>query len=577
LGALLGSLLLALAFAMPPPARAAASWWVPPPGSTWQWQLTAPVDQSVDAQVYDIDLFENAASVVSSLHAQGRHVICYLDAGTWEQGRPDAAKFPASVQGSAVAGYPDERWLDIRQLSVLEPIMQARLQMCKEKGFDGVEADNVDGYANSSGFPLTAAAQLTYNKWLAGAAHALGLSIALKNDTEQVAELQPYFDFALDEQCFEYSECETLKPFVTAGKAVFEVEYKLEPSQFCAQANALGFRSMRKNLALDAWTSPCWPQGNWVTAKGSAGYDLAGWDGASDVSYMPGVTTTLVRGGRWTWAAKTEDARALQSPSGSTRTAAAYYDPSSIQVQLHFSAAYRGNLHLYAVDWDSTARRETIAVNGQTANLASSFNQGASVSFPINVAAGGIETITVNRVSGTNAVLSGIFLGDAGAPPTLPSASAPQGNWVGVYGAAGYDLSAFNGTSDLLSLPHASLTVVRGSRYRWATSTTDVRALENPGKSARIPAAYYDLSQIELQLKFTAAYSGRLELYAIDWDSTARREMLSVNGQTAVLSGSFHAGAWVAFPVTVAAGATVTIAVDRLAGTNAVLSGVFLG
>src|ERR1700691_2456933 len=153
-----------MALAAPQAASAAGSWWVPAAGSTWQWQLTMPVDQSVDAQVDDIDLFENSAAVVSSLHAQGRHVICSLDAGTWEGWRPDASKFPASVLGAADPGWTDERWLDIRQLSVLEPIMEARLQMCKEKGFDGVEVDNVDGYENDTGFPLTAAEQLTYNE-----------------------------------------------------------------------------------------------------------------------------------------------------------------------------------------------------------------------------------------------------------------------------------------------------------------------------------------------------------------------------------------------------------------------------
>ena len=53
-----------------PQVSRAASWWVPPQNATWDWQLAVPVDQTVDAQVYDIDLFENEASVMSSLHAQ---------------------------------------------------------------------------------------------------------------------------------------------------------------------------------------------------------------------------------------------------------------------------------------------------------------------------------------------------------------------------------------------------------------------------------------------------------------------------------------------------------------------------
>jgi hypothetical protein len=240
-----------------PRAQDAVRIWRPAPRTTWQWQLTTPVDQSVPAKMFDIDLFDNSASVVASLHKRGDKVICYLDAGTYENFRPDAHAFPPSVLGES-DGWPGERWLDIRRLSVLEPIMRARFQMCKNKGFDGVEADNVDGYTNRTGFPLSASDELTYNKWLARTAHSLGLSIALKNDLDQVRQLQPYFDYALDEQCFQYTECSMLRPFVAAHKAVFEVEYDLSPSRFCRQSRNDGFMSMRKGLNLDAKRSVCW-------------------------------------------------------------------------------------------------------------------------------------------------------------------------------------------------------------------------------------------------------------------------------------------------------------------------------
>ena len=87
-----------------PPAAAPGAVWRPAPNTTWQWQLTTPVDQSVVAQMYDIDLFGNAASVVSSLHAQGRKVVCYLSAGSWEPGHPSSGAFPASVLGNALNG-----------------------------------------------------------------------------------------------------------------------------------------------------------------------------------------------------------------------------------------------------------------------------------------------------------------------------------------------------------------------------------------------------------------------------------------------------------------------------------------
>jgi hypothetical protein len=250
----------ARAAAVAPTAHPALHIWRPAPRTTWQWQLTGRLDQSVPAAMYDIDLFDNSASVVASLHRSGRHVICYLDAGTYENFRPDRGKFPPSVLGKT-NGWPGERWLDIRRLSILEPIMRARFELCRAKGFDGVEADNVDGYENGTGFPLTGGEQLTYNRWLARAAHSLGLSIALKNDVDQERQLQPYFDYAVDEQCFQYSECAKLHPFVAAHKAVFEVEYDLQTSSFCSRANADGFMSMRKGINLGAARQACWQPG----------------------------------------------------------------------------------------------------------------------------------------------------------------------------------------------------------------------------------------------------------------------------------------------------------------------------
>jgi hypothetical protein len=154
-------------------------------------------------------------------------------------------------------GWPGERWVDIRRLDVLGPILGARLDLCAAKGFDAVEFDNVDGYTNRTGFKLTAADQLAFDEWLADAAHARGLGAALKNDLDQVPDLVSSFDFAIDEQCAQYKECPALSPFVSAGKPVFEVEYKLRTARFCPQAAALGFSAMRKHLSLDAWCEPC--------------------------------------------------------------------------------------------------------------------------------------------------------------------------------------------------------------------------------------------------------------------------------------------------------------------------------
>jgi hypothetical protein len=240
------------------PSPPAGGWWRPAPGTAWQWQLSGTVDTSVDVPVYDVDGFENDAAVVARLHAAGRHVVCYVNVGAWESFRPDADDFPTSLLGRG-DGWKGERWLDIRARDRLRPLMAARFDMCRKKGFDAVEPDLVDGYANTTGFPLTADDQLAYNRMIAGLAHDRGMGVALKNDVDQVPELLRDFDFSVDEECVRYGECAGLSPFVAAGKAVLHVEYGADPADFCARTRRLGFSSMVKHPALDAWREACPP------------------------------------------------------------------------------------------------------------------------------------------------------------------------------------------------------------------------------------------------------------------------------------------------------------------------------
>jgi hypothetical protein len=239
----------------------------------WQWQIGTPFNTSTDlipnVTVYDIDAFDTSASVVAALHAKGFIVVAYANFGTYENWRPDAASFPASVKGSS-NGWPGENWLDIRSDAV-KTIMAARLDLIKSKGFDAVEPDNVDGYSNSTGFPLSAQDQLNYNEWIAAQCHQRGLSVGLKNDVDQVSALQPYFDWTLNEESYKYSEYSGLSAFTSNNKAVFEVEYGKSTAQAGA-LNALHFNSMTRDLDLVSPASsgyvrlPCIPdtQNSWT-------------------------------------------------------------------------------------------------------------------------------------------------------------------------------------------------------------------------------------------------------------------------------------------------------------------------
>jgi len=234
--------------------------WQPTPGMTWQWQLTDEVDTDVDAQVFDIDLFDSEPELLFKLKSSGIRVICYISVGSWEEWRPDADKFPDQVIGAEYESWEGERWLDIRQIDLLAPVLQKRLDLCREKGFDAVEPDNIDGYLNETGFPLTYKDQLSFNMWLADEVHQRGLGIGLKNDPDQVEELLPFYDFALTEDCFAENWCEQVIPFINAGKAVFSAEYTdkdIELDDLCDQSRLLGFSAILKKRNLDAWRKAC--------------------------------------------------------------------------------------------------------------------------------------------------------------------------------------------------------------------------------------------------------------------------------------------------------------------------------
>ncbi len=231
--------------------------WQPAPGTSWQWQLQGEVNTTFNVDAYDVDGFDNSAAKVEEIHARGSKAICYISAGSWEDWRPDASHFPGSVKGRN-NGWPGEKWLDIRQIGILQPIMARRMDMCLAKGFDAVEPDNIDGYTNRTGFPLTYQHQLAYNRMLASEAHARGLAIALKNDTDQVQDLVVNFDFAIVEQCYRYRECGAYSPFVEAGKAVLTTEYDTKnTASKCDRVRQLRFSLIFKKLALDEWVRFC--------------------------------------------------------------------------------------------------------------------------------------------------------------------------------------------------------------------------------------------------------------------------------------------------------------------------------
>lgn len=275
-----GALLVGASLALSSLSALAANWpplldpnpAVQPP--KWDWQLAVPIKINPDptVQIYDIDMFENEKSVaVQTLHSKGYKVICYLDVGSWENWRDDAKAFPASILGARYSGFPDERWLDVRDVNsaksqtgmALANILSARLDRARAMGCDAIEPDNMDGYDKtaheSSGFPLSYEDQIYFNLWVAREVHARGMLVGLKNNINQAHDSRIYtaFDFVVSEQCLQYNECGYFSDFLSRNKPVFLAEYQLALSKICPRAKASRLSAIKKRPALNARREDC--------------------------------------------------------------------------------------------------------------------------------------------------------------------------------------------------------------------------------------------------------------------------------------------------------------------------------
>ena len=291
-----------------PPPTACPNCWQPPLEARWQYQLQAKpgvaddtggidVDiceapaaggDCVTPDVFDIDLYVDTkvsgpgnfvvdTAAVDAIHAAGGHAVCYLDAGDAETFRPDYQRFvdfDKHCDGCLIGNpfsqvFPDEFFLNINndqgQRAFILKVNRDRVEKCAAAGFDGVEWDIIDTYEDPhSGFHISYRSQLMFNTRLANMAHSYGMSVAMKNDPSQVKDLLPYFDYAIVEQCFQYHFCSgNPSPgevaFVQAGKAVFEVEYRLTRDEFCDDADALGINAIKKSRNFSLFATPYHP------------------------------------------------------------------------------------------------------------------------------------------------------------------------------------------------------------------------------------------------------------------------------------------------------------------------------
>lgn len=243
--------------------------WKPSQGAKWDIYLQNTYkSDNTGIAVVDVDLFANDANNIAKLKQKGSKVICYFSAGTYENWRTDWKATPNQL-GKALPDWPGENWCDVRLQSVRD-VMIKRIELAESRGCDAIDPDNMDGYANDNGIKLTEADLKDYAKFLADAGHSRGLAVGLKNALSIVDDLTDTVDFAVNEQCHQYKECNAYSGFVAAGKNVFQIEYpkgddinnnknvsKSTMKAICQDPSAKKFSPVIKNMNVDTFRQYC--------------------------------------------------------------------------------------------------------------------------------------------------------------------------------------------------------------------------------------------------------------------------------------------------------------------------------
>jgi hypothetical protein len=232
--------------------------YVPPVDVRWNARLDGAVDIDEPAQLFYLDVQWQPASDLAALRAAGRHYLCYLSAGTYEEFRADKDEFPEAVIGNALADFPNERWLDVRAAAVRE-IMVRRIQNLAAKGCAGVPPSSLAVHAADTGFALSQTDALDYARWLAERIHAVGMSAGLAGSPELTSELWPTFDFGLAVGCLERSQCREFEVFSNAGKPVLHIEFGDASSAqaVCNAAKVLGFSPLVTDPSFNGQSVHC--------------------------------------------------------------------------------------------------------------------------------------------------------------------------------------------------------------------------------------------------------------------------------------------------------------------------------
>ena len=223
---------------------------------TFAVQYIDDLDCATSRDVLYIDLFDYSAEEISNCRKdrlkinKDSKILCYFSSQA-EEWRPDWEDMEPHI-GNELDGWPEEYWLKVNPET--KKVFLNRMSLAKEKGCDGVDVDNVDGYSFSEedrGFSYTFENAIKFVNWLIASSTKLNLSFSLKNSMSliQSGELLP-FAYAMNEQCYQYNECDSYELF---NGSLFIIRYKRRcPKNVYSKGHTL-----LKKMGLGVWDRTC--------------------------------------------------------------------------------------------------------------------------------------------------------------------------------------------------------------------------------------------------------------------------------------------------------------------------------
>jgi len=158
----------------------------------------------------------------------------------------------------------------------------------------------------------------------------------------------------------------------------------------------------------------------------------------------------------------------------------------------------------------------------------------------------------------------------------VTSDTTTQGNWQGAYGSDGFYMAYANASPP----SYGSVTFANNYGRLWATSTTDVRDLENPAPATgRTAASWYTGNYCceSFDVSITDGNAHTVAFYLLDWNNGGRvQSIVATDPSGNVLDSrtysNFTNGVWAVYTVC----GNVTFTVNQISNF-ALVSGVFFG